>query len=155
MLRDYEQLKRSFYVFYFQSVLSSDMDIWNDGLSFLKRLWQDWSPGYDAEADLHFLAQALHEPLRLTAAINYYRSGVESDNTTHAGGCLPLGRPLLLPTLYLHGDTDGCVLPSITRHAEEQLPAGSRFQLIEGAGHFLHLERPGVVNDLIVDWVRR
>ena len=30
---------------------------------------------------------------------------------------------------------------------------GSRVELIDGTGHFLHLERPELVNDLVVGFV--
>jgi pimeloyl-ACP methyl ester carboxylesterase len=31
------------------------------------------------------------------------------------------------------------------------LPSGSRHEIIEGAGHFMHLDRSDVVHDLIKD----
>ena len=30
---------------------------------------------------------------------------------------------------------------------------GSRLEIVDGAGHFLHLEKPAEVNQLIVDFV--
>jgi pimeloyl-ACP methyl ester carboxylesterase len=38
--------------------------------------------------------------------------------------------------------------------AEAALTApGSRVELVDGAGHFLHLERPDVVNDLVLGFL--
>jgi pimeloyl-ACP methyl ester carboxylesterase len=30
---------------------------------------------------------------------------------------------------------------------------GSRAEYIDGAGHFLQLEQPVIVNDLVTDWI--
>ena len=55
------------------------------------------------------------------------------------------------PTLYLHGDEDGCV-PGLG--GREPLAAAELArELIVGAGHFLQYEQPTLVNQLIVDFV--
>lgn len=54
-----------------------------------------------------------------------------------------------VPLLYIHGERDGCMLPALARRVQGHLPAGSEFELVAGAGHFLHLERPAFVNDRI------
>jgi pimeloyl-ACP methyl ester carboxylesterase len=35
------------------------------------------------------------------------------------------------------------------------LEAGSRFSIVDDAGHFLHLEKPGLVNEAVLSWVYR
>ena len=35
----------------------------------------------------------------------------------------------------------------------DSLAAGSRVEVVNNAGHFLHLERPEVVNPMILDWI--
>ena len=48
---DYQQLKRFFYLFWFRDSLAQAAEVVAaDGMAFLDRLWQDWSPGYDAAA---------------------------------------------------------------------------------------------------------
>ena len=140
---DYDQIKRSFYIFFFQTPLA-DMVVAMNDLEFIDRLWADWSPGYDATEDLKHVKESLRDPANLTAAIGYYRA-------IFASGGIPGGGPQ--PTLYLHGTTDGCLGVGLARGAEAHLPAGSRVELIDGAGHFMHVEKPDVVNPLIVDWV--
>ena len=51
------------------------------------------------------------------------------------------------------GADDGCMAVSVTEGTAEQLSAGSRLEIVPGAGHFLHLERPDVVNRAIVDFL--
>jgi hypothetical protein len=44
-------------------------------MAFLDRLWQDWSPGYDASENLRSVKQCLRGEGNLAAAIGYYRAG--------------------------------------------------------------------------------
>jgi pimeloyl-ACP methyl ester carboxylesterase len=55
--------------------------------------------------------------------------------------------------LYLHGGADGCIGADLVGGAEPLLPSGSRMTLVQGAGHFLHLEKPEEVNGHILSWV--
>ena len=149
----YDQLRRSWYMFFFQSPLA-DLAVPLDDLAFIDRLWADWSPGYDATEDLPHVKDALRDPANLTAAIGYYRAtlggiGLSDDPVVVALEDGANGAPPL-PTLYLHGATDGCMGPDLAPLAGGVLThEGSRVEIVGGAGHFLHLERPDVVNDLV------
>jgi pimeloyl-ACP methyl ester carboxylesterase len=58
------------------------------------------------------------------------------------------------PTLYLHGRTDGCMGLEVAESATAFLTSdGSRMEVVDDAGHFLHVERPDHVNRLVVDFV--
>jgi pimeloyl-ACP methyl ester carboxylesterase len=60
-----------------------------------------------------------------------------------------------LPTLYLHGADDGCATSDYAHWVEPVLPEGSRVQIVDGAGHFMQLDRPDVVAGHIMDFVGR
>lgn len=151
----YGQLKKSWYMFFFQHALA-DMVVPMNDLAFIDGLWADWSPGYDATEDLALLKQSLAGPENIAAALGYYRatlSGVGVDPSLDAiqsAGATPPSAP----TLYLHGRDDGCIGAEVAEGSDAFLTApGSRVEIVDGAGHFLHLERPDVVNRLIVDFV--
>lgn len=152
----YDQLQRSWYMFFFQHPLA-DVAVGLDELAFIDRLWADWSPGYDASEDLARVKDSLREPANLAAALGYYRAtlgGVGVDPALEpvqaAGNELPPQ-----PTLYLHGRDDGCVGVEVAELARPLLEAreGSRMELVDGTGHFLHLEAPEQVNRLVVDFL--
>ena len=54
---------------------------------------------------------------------------------------------------YLHGTADGCISVELVRNAERHLAPDSRMKVIQGAGHFLHVEQPAEVNRHILAWV--
>lgn len=151
----FDQLRRSWYMFFFQHPLA-EMAVQMDDLAFIDRLWADWSPGYDAGQDVRHVKDCLREPANLTAALGYYRAtlGTGYQDPTLADIQAAGSRPTPQPTLYLHGRTDGCMGADLVRGVEASLPAqGSRVELVDDAGHFLHLERPDHVNELIVDFL--
>ena len=57
-----------------------------------------------------------------------------------------------MPTLILWGDRDPIIPVAHGRIAHELMP-GSRLEVVKGAGHFLPIERPAVVHDLLVDFL--
>lgn len=155
---NYQQLKRFFYLFWFRDSLAPVAEVVAaDGMAFLDRLWRDWSPGYDATEDLARVKESLRQPANLQAAISYYRDPV-ADATPgavapYAAEEQAASRQAQQPTLYLHGSADGCIDVELVRGAEQHLAPGSRMIVVEGAGHFPHLERPQEVNGHILAWV--
>lgn len=151
----YRQLKKSWYMFFFQHGLA-DVVVGMDDLAFIDGLWADWSPGYDGAEDIAHVKDALRDPANLAAALGYYRAtlgGVGVDPTLDA--VQAAGNDVTAqPTLYLHGRTDGCMGVEIAEGAGAFLTSeGSRVEIVEDAGHFLHVEQPDEVNRLILDFV--
>ena len=149
---DYDQLRKSWYMFFFQHPLSDLVVPLND-LAFIDRLWADWSPGYDASEDLPRVKEALGDPAHLAAALGYYRSTLGSGPTSpdYDAAQASVGLMPPQPLLYLQGADDGCIGAEVSAEVPSTLSAeGSRMVMVERAGHFLHLEQPDVVNSLIV-----
>ena len=145
------QLLRSWYIMYFQLPwLPERSASW-----VVPRLWRQWSPGYRADEDLRHVDAAIGAPERWRAALGYYRATVRNSRPPAQYAQLHqhwLSAPTL-PTLYLHGNDDGCATPEYARWAENVLPDGSEVARVERAGHFLQLEQPDVVARHIVDFI--
>jgi pimeloyl-ACP methyl ester carboxylesterase len=153
----YDQLQRSWYMFFFQSPLS-DMAVPMDDLAFIDRLWQDWSPGFDGSEHAERAKACLRDPANLAAALGYYRAtlGAGARAPEHDAIEASGAAPLTVPTLYLHGADDGCMGAELIDDGVLASLAGegSRFEIVPEAGHFLQLEQPEVVNRLILDFLR-
>jgi pimeloyl-ACP methyl ester carboxylesterase len=152
---DYGQLRRSFYVFLFQTPLA-ELAVGLDDHAFLGRLWDDWSPGYDGSWDVARVKESLGSDANLAAAIGYYRAtfaGPSDDPAAAAAQAAGEATPPQ-PTLYLHGTTDGAMGIDVIGPVTDHLADGSELVVLEGVGHFLHLERPELVNDHIIRFLQ-
>ena len=145
-LFSHEQMRRSWYSFLFQLPVAEAIASADD-LGLVDRLWADWSPGFDGREDIRRAKDCLRGPGRLAAAIDYYRQSPSA-----------LGREappqIETPLLYLHGEGDGCIGVDVVRAATQSFPPGARIEILDRAGHFLHLERPAEVHDLILKFLR-
>jgi pimeloyl-ACP methyl ester carboxylesterase len=150
----YAQLRRSFYIFLFQSPLA-EAAVAGDDFSFIARLWEDWSPGYDGTEDVAKVKESLADPANLSAAIGYYRAMFDPSRhvDAYAAAQAAAGATPPQPFLYLHGPNDGALGLDIVQDPLAYLSPGSRFEIVDDVGHFLHLEQPKVVGDLVLEFL--
>jgi pimeloyl-ACP methyl ester carboxylesterase len=150
----YSQLKRSFYVFLFQTALA-EVAVSVDDHAFIDGLWADWSPGYDAAWDVARVKEAIGSPAHLAAAIGYYRAmfdpSLHHEDYAEVQAATAATAPQ--PTLYLHGVDDGCMGFDGVGDVLPYLSPGSVQVAVTHAGHFLHVEQPDVVNRHILRFV--
>ncbi|MEU5084658.1 MULTISPECIES: alpha/beta fold hydrolase [Streptomyces] len=153
-IADYEQYKRWFYLYLFQTPLAERV-VAADKMAFLDALWRDWAPGYDAYEDLAQVKEALGDPKRLSAALGYYRALFDPARHVrqYAAAQSAALRKASTPTLYLHGDEDGCLRVPNVGAVVPHLADGSHAVLLKGVGHFPQLEAPEAVAELVLDWI--
>ncbi|MGH3969293.1 MAG: alpha/beta fold hydrolase [Mycobacterium sp.] len=145
------QLLRSWYIMYFQLPwLPERSASW-----VLPLLWRRWSPGYHAEEDLRHVDAAIGTPESWRAALGPYRATIR--NTRPPAQYADLHRHWtsapVLPSLYLHGRDDGCMTAAFARWTQNVLPAGSDVAVLEHAGHFLQLDQPERVAELVLEFI--
>jgi len=144
------QLGRSAYMGLFQLPLLSERIVSLRDFAYIERLWRKWSPGFDPGDDYF---DELKTCLRssLPAPLRYYRAIANPTAFRELRRILDAG-PIIVPTIYLHGERDGCVGPDLCRDQQAWFSALFEQLVLSGAGHFLHLERPSEVNAAIIRW---
>jgi pimeloyl-ACP methyl ester carboxylesterase len=150
------QLRRSWYSFLFQlpdASVPEQLAAEND-LALVETLWADWSPGIEAPDELARAKEALRPPGRLRAAIGYYRGApTRVPSRAEAAASRSALARLEVPLLYLHGAEDGCIGADTLEPRRAFFPPSMRVVVLDGVGHFVHLERPNEVNRLILDFL--
>jgi pimeloyl-ACP methyl ester carboxylesterase len=151
------QVQRSWYMFFFLHPLA-DILVSANNFAFINMLWQQWSPGYAAEKDLEHVKNSLCDPLHLQAALGYYRatlgSGFRDPALAEMQIAIQTETPTQ-PTLYLHGRNDGCIGVEVAQDASTRAPQNCHVHIVENAGHYMQLEQPAIVNELIINWITR
>lgn len=146
---------RSFHWFLFQLPWLPERLLRARDLAFVEFLWWLWSPSYDDRAHVAEIKKMMAAPGVIEATLSYYRSmfrGAFQDQDPHVREVRErLDRPIDVPTRVLCGSRD---------MRKEMLPGQSdlfrgpyEWAIVEGAGHFLHRERPDEVNRAILDWL--
>lgn len=151
------QLRHSWYIGLFQLDGLAERVVRARDFAFLAWLWRQWSPGWQAPpAELAAVKATFAQPGVVEAALAYYRASARAWNDPAIRGALEaLRRPLGVPTLALSGATDGCMERRFFDLAmrPSDFAAGLQLERVEGAGHFLHQERPEVVSRLLLEWL--
>jgi len=154
-LRIPKQLRLSWYMGFFNIPWLSDWVVQRQDYAFIRKLWRDWSPGWQPESGvLDGVIQTLSQPGVRSAALGYYRAALSIKALLVSAEDARYEVPV--PTLALSGERDGCIASDVFEQlmVAQDFPEGLTFSRIAEAGHFLHQEQPGQVNRKIVDWLK-
>lgn len=153
-LSNLAQVQRSWYMFFFQHGLA-DLVVAANDLAFIDMLWTQWSPGYDATDDLPHVKHSLRDPANLGAALGYYRAALGDgfrDPALDDAQAATQGWATQ-PHLYLHGRNDGCIGVEVAETAAAMAPSNVTVEIVDGVGHFLHLEQPDRINARVIEFL--
>jgi pimeloyl-ACP methyl ester carboxylesterase len=156
MMGDYDQTRRSWYIFWFQLPGMAEVLLPANQFAFLKRLWRDWSPSWADAGALSAMQEAFSQPGVLSAALEYYRTAFNAAHPRAAASQGLLSTPIATPTLGICGGDDGCISADVFEAAMPPalFTGGVRTVRVERAGHFAHLERPDAVHEAVLGHLR-
>jgi len=154
------QIARSRYIGRFQ-LPGAARRIRRRRLDYIRKLWRRWSPDLPGEhPQLCRVLEALALPGALERAIAYYRYALNpmylplSRAPVRQGRLLRMRKPI--PALVLAGARDGCIGDEIFRGSEREFPhPGTRLEILESAGHFMHLDAPERFRDRVLSFLRQ
>lgn len=154
---DYAQQRRSWYMMFFQQALA-EAAMRHDDFAMIDRLVADWSPGWSWPAEDREATKAtFRRPGTLEAALACYRATMGpafADPAVLEANAQAWTAPIPVPGLMLHGADDGCIGADLVPGMAAYFPAGLQVEIVPGAGHFVHQEKPDVVNRLVLDFLR-
>lgn len=145
------QLRRSWYMAFFQLPRAPEAWLTRDRGAFIERLWRDWSPGYVPTEDewRRVKAAVLASPPQV---LGYYRHLRRLDAWLGRERTL-LFKKVRVPAIHMHGTNDGCIGLACCEGAERFYERGYALHAIDDAGHFLTREQPKKVNGVLVDFL--
>ena len=147
------QLYRSRYMGFFQWRGGSERRVAADDFEWLRQLIQSWSPGWNfGEQEFAPLKAGFSDPLRLTAALSYYRA-LPATLASREGLAL-LRSKLPVPARVICGADDGCISADMFSGQDYCFAAGYELVTMQGAGHFMHCEQPDVFVHHVVDFLK-
>jgi pimeloyl-ACP methyl ester carboxylesterase len=151
------QQRRSWYMFFFQQPIA-DVALAHDDFALIDRLLAEWSPGWTWPEDERERTKAtFRAPGAVAAALAYYRQTMGpafADPSVLEASANAMTAPIDVPGLVFHGARDGCIGAELVPPMRAHFPRGLRVEIVDGAGHFVHQERPDVVNRLLLEFLR-
>jgi pimeloyl-ACP methyl ester carboxylesterase len=146
------QVHHIFHFWFFQLGEIASNAVRANDMAFVDYLWEYWSgPGHE---DREHIARVKRETLAPDGAVEAglaYYPALLNLLTTHPQIAERIQGRTSVPTLTIFGDADPPRALSEGEHVH--FDAGYRFELVEGAGHFVHRERPEEVNRLVLEWL--
>jgi pimeloyl-ACP methyl ester carboxylesterase len=138
-----EQREKSWYMLLFQFDGVAEELLQRDDW----RLAREWMRG---DGDIEHNLAALSEPGALTAALNWYRANVHPRRELEERRPFPA---IAAPTLGIWSSGDNYLLEERMIASADHVTGGWRYECIDGASHWLQLDAPERVNELLLDFL--
>jgi len=147
-MRKLSQLRKSWYMFFFQLPVLPELVMSRNGYALLLSGMQNdpVRPGAYTADDIARYREALAQPGALTAFINYYRGMRKARSTAQ-------WQPIRADTLIIWGELDKYLGRELAA-PDPQLVPHARVEYLPDATHWVHHDRPERVAELLIEFFR-
>ncbi|HEY6583407.1 MAG TPA: alpha/beta hydrolase, partial [Gaiellaceae bacterium] len=142
--RTVEQREKAWYMLWFQFEGLAEEVVPRDDW----RLLRDWTRG---NGDVERYIADLSRPGAMRAGLNWYRANVPPQRELAPPRPFPA---IAAPTLGLWSTGDDYLLEGPVERSGEHVTGGWRYERVDDASHWLQLDQPERVNDLLLDFLR-
>ena len=142
--RSLEQLEKFWYIFFFQNEGPAEEWLRRDDWQGL-RLWTRETGDTEKQIEL------LSRPGALTAALNWYRANF-SPASLNSKSNPPR---ITVPAMGIAAENDPFLLETHVKNSQEMIDAAWEYHLLEGASHWLMLDKPDEVAALLIDFFNK
>jgi pimeloyl-ACP methyl ester carboxylesterase len=147
-LRTARQLRRSWYMFFFQlPALPERLVSHNRWQGFRDNFERDARSGAFTAADIERYVEAWSRPGADTAMINYYRAAFRRSPQRAAAGI----RPIAAPTLVIWGERDRHLGAELAEPEHRDVPRLDRVERLD-ASHWVQHDEPETVSRLLAEF---
>ena len=140
----FEQRVKSWYVLLFQFEGVAERWLSDNDWANFRRMAR--------HPDMEGVIADLESSGSLTPSLNWYRANLPAESWVTP---VPAFAPVRVqaPTMGVWGDGDGALVEGQMTGSQAYVDGPWRYERITGAGHWLQLEVPGTVNDLLIDFL--
>ena len=137
-----EQREKSWYMLLFQFEGIAEQWLANDDFANLR--------GWGRDPDIEQVVADLSRPDALTAALNIYRANVHPRTMVEPALVFP---PVTVPTMGVWSSGDFALVESGMTGSTRFVMGPFRYERIDGAGHWMQLDKPDEVSALLLDFL--
>lgn len=156
-LRTPSQLKRSWYMFFFQLPWLPERFLSARGYESIENIFRDSAKNPEAfgEEDVRRYVEAAAQPGALTGSINYYRALFRENVPAELRSVLRGDEgsfDVSVPTMLIWGTEDFALGNELTEGLDRWVP-DLRIERLSDASHWVQNDRPERVNELLADFL--
>jgi pimeloyl-ACP methyl ester carboxylesterase len=146
-LRNPNQLRKSWYFFFFATPGLPETVVHARDWHFLRHFLEDANPPYTAE-EMERYVEAWSQPGASAAMIDYYRASVRQSQKEAVAKL----RPISAPTLVIWGEGDSYLGSDLAEPHSDDVPNLDRVERLPDASHWVHHDEAERVSQLLIDF---